>query len=458
MYRIKNKTLLVGKADSPLLQTARALALQSLECALDAANPKKLLHSKLLLKNSALIADGYSIDLNNVRRIYVVGGGKAGGAMAEALEEILGNRITAGAINVPHGDKHKTSIIKINEANHPVPDQAGIEGTRRMIALAEQATEEDLVVCLISGGGSSLMPLPRESITLEDKKALTEALLGSGATIDEINTLRKHVSAFKGGWLAKAAYPASVLNLILSDVVGDHLDAIASGPTVPDHTTFSDVQKVLQKYSLWAKVPASVCKVVSDGVEGIVVETPKAEDPAFRKVHTVIVGSNKISALAALEYLKAKGLNTLLLSTTLEGEAKHAGAELASVALNVATSDKPLAKPAGVVAGGETTVVVTGKGLGGRNQELTLSAALKLKDTGNCVLASLSTDGIDGPTDAAGAIADGCTLARAEQLELDAEKLLADNNSYRFFGKLGDLICTGATGTNVNDISVIVVL
>jgi glycerate-2-kinase len=249
--------------------------------------------------------------------------------MAEALEEILGKRITEGIVNVPHGDKHKTGIIKLHESSHPVPDAAGVKGTRRMLAIAEQAEKDDLIICLISGGGSSLMPLPRGDISLKDKQELTSALLKSGATVSEVNTVRKHISDFKGGCLAKKGYPATILNLILSDVVGDALDSIASGPTVPDSTTFVDARKVLEKHGLWENAPSSVLKVLSDGEKGLIAETPKTGDAAFEKVYNVIMGNNRSASLAACKYLKSEGLNTLLLTATLEGEARYVGTVLA---------------------------------------------------------------------------------------------------------------------------------
>lgn len=458
MNQITNKHILVENGKTELTKKARALALQSLEATLNAVDPKQLLRSRLVLEGSCLKIDSFSFDLKKFRKVYVVGGGKASGSMAEALEEILGNHITAGTVNVPYSSEHKTRVVEVQEASHPVPDQAGVEGTRRIIEVAERAEKDDLVICLISGGGSSLMPLPRDPISLEDKRQLTSALLKSGATINEVNTVRKHVSGFKGGWLAKKAYPATVLNLVLSDVVGDPLASIASGPTVPDPSTFSDAKRVLEKYSLWATAPSSVRKVLSEGTQGTIEDTPKVGDPAFEKVHNVIVGNNRSASNAAVEHLKSQGLNVLLLTASMEGEAKHVGTLLASVAREVAFSGNPASRPAGVVVGGETTVTVTGAGLGGRNQELALAVALKLKDVAGCVVASLSTDGVDGPTDAAGAIVDGYTLERATQLGLEADKFLANNNSYNFFSKLGDLIFSGQTGTNVNDISVIVVL
>jgi len=458
MVTIKNKEQLIENGKTQLDHKARALALESLEYVLNMVDPKQIVKSKISLNDSALSVDGHSFDLKKFKNVYLVGGGKASGSMAEALEEILDKRITEGLVNVPYGSVHKTNIIKLHEASHPVPDEAGVEGTRCMLQIAGQAMEDDLVICVISGGGSSLMPLPRGEISIADKRALTNDLLKSGATINEINTVRKHISDFKGGWLAKKSYPATILNLILSDVVGDPLDFIASGPTVPDSTTFSDAKKILEKYDLWEKAPVSIQKVLSDGEKGLIPETPKANDVAFKKVYSVVVGNNRSASLAACQKLKSHGLNSLLLTATLEGEARHAGTILSSIAREVAVSNNPIPKPASIVAGGETTVTVVGRGLGGRNQELALSAALKIKSMDGVVLASLSTDGIDGPTDAAGAIVDGKTLARAAKMGLNSEEYLAGNNSYNFFSKLSDLIFTGPTGTNVNDISLIVVL
>jgi glycerate 2-kinase len=458
MMIIKNKEQLIKNGETQLDQKARMLALKSLESALNAADPRQIVKSKLSLKNSTLQVSNHSFNLKKFRNIYVIGGGKASGSMAEALEELLDNRIKIGLVNIPHDSKNKTKIIKLHQASHPIPDETGVEGTRQMMEIAEQAEKDDLIICLISGGGSSLMPLPRGEVSIVDKKEITNALLRCGATINEINTVRKHISDFKGGWLAKKAYPATVLNLILSDVVGDPLDFIASGPTVPDSTTFGDAIRVLKKHGLWSQAPASIREVLSEGERELIPETPKADDEAFKKVVNVVVGNNRFASLAGYERLKSDGLNTLLLSATLEGEARHVGVMLASIAREVSVSGNPVSKPAGIVAGGETTVTVTGKGLGGRNQEIALAALQKLKNINGTVVASVSTDGIDGPTDAAGAITDGKTLARAMKTGLAPEEYLANNDSYRFFSKLSDLIFTGPTGTNVNDISIIVVL
>jgi len=458
MTIIRNKMQLIENGETELDQKARRLALESLEAAVKAVDPKQIIKSKLNLKNSILYVGEHSFDLGRFKNVYVIGGGKASGLMANALEQVLGKHITRGIVNVPRGDKAKTNIIKLHAASHPIPDETGVQGTTQMLKIAEKANEDDLIICLISGGGSSLMPLPRGEISVADKREITNALLKCGATINEINTVRKHISEFKGGWLAKKAYPATILNLILSDVLSDPLDFIASGPTVPDSTTFSDAVKVLKKYVLWNKTPKTVQKVLSDGEKGLIPETPKANDDAFKKVFNVVVGNNRLASQTACKQLELDGLNTFLLTATLEGEARHVGTMLSSIASEMISSGNPVSRPAGVVVGGETTVTVTGKGLGGRNQEIALAATLKLKNVDGVVIASLSTDGIDGPTDAAGAIVDGKTLKKAKKKGLIPEEYLSRNDSYNFFSKIGDLIFTGPTGTNVNDVSAIVVL
>jgi glycerate-2-kinase len=458
MITVKNREQLVKNGQTELDKKARKLAIRCLESAVNSVDPYRIVRSRVRFRNSVLNVDQHVFDLGKFRNVYVVGGGKASGSMAVALEKILDNYITGGLVNVPKGDMNRTKIIRLHEASHPIPDESGVAGTRRMLRIAEEADEDDLVICLISGGGSSLMPLPRGKISIMDKRKLTDGLLRSGATINEINTVRKHVSGFKGGWLAKKAYPATILNLILSDVVGDPLDFIASGPTVPDSTTFNDAVRVLEKYHLWNTASPSVRKVLTDGQKGLIPDTPKAEDDAFKKTHTVIVGNNRSASLAACERLRIAGLNALLLTAALEGEAREAGIILAAVAREVSTSENPARRPAGIVAGGETTVTVTGKGLGGRNQEISLAASSKLSGLKGVVVASLATDGVDGPTDAAGAIADGETLTRAAELGLTPEQFLSENDSYHFFEELGDLMFTGPTGTNVNDVSVIIVL
>ena len=459
MVNIKNYEELLKNSGSSLDRKARELAVRALDAALEAVDPEIIIKSKVQMKGNALKIGDLTVNLAEFKNIFVVGGGKASGCMGEALEKLLGDRIKDGAINVPYAcSSYQTRRIKIQRASHPIPDISGVKGAGHMLGLVSQAEENDLIICLLSGGGSSLMPQPCAGVSLRDKRRITGALLKSGATINEINTLRKHISGFKGGWLAKRAYPATVVNLILSDVVGDPLDTIASGPTVPDSTTFQDAIEILKRYGLWTKAPTSVKKVLLNGEKGLIAETPKVDDKAFTKVHNIILGSNSTASFAALNSFQNAKLHALLLSSCLEGQAKDVGTMLASVAREVVASGNPVAKPAGMVAGGETTVTVFGKGKGGRNQEIALGAALKLGRIDGVVVASLSTDGVDGPTDAAGAIADGETILRAHKLGLDPRKFLADNNSYAFFSKLDDLIMTGPTGTNVGDVSVIAVL
>jgi glycerate 2-kinase len=459
MAKIKNADELLRNAGSTLDRKARKLTIEALNAALRAVDPKAIIKRKVTLKGNLLKIGNLAFDLNDFRNIYVVGGGKASGAMAEALVGLLGERIKEGAVNVPYASpSYETGRVKLQPASHPIPDESGVKGAKRMLEMVGKAEKSDLVFCLISGGGSSLMPQPRGGISLEDKRKVTDALLKCGATITEINTVRKHISELKGGWLAKEAYPATVVNLILSDVVGDPLDFIASGPTVPDTTTFHDAVEILKRYGLWSEMPGSVRKVLSDGEKGLIPETPKLGDEVFRKVHNIVVGNNFTASEAAYETFRKAKINTVLLTTTLEGQAKDVGTVLASMAREIVASGNPVSKPAALVAGGETTVTVMGKGKGGRNQEIALGAALKIGKMGGVVVASISTDGVDGPTDAAGAVVDGRTLQRAHDSGLKPREYLANNDSYMFFSKLGDLVFTDPTGTNVCDVAVVVVL
>jgi len=459
MVNIKNTQELLKNAKSNLDRKAREIAINALNKALEASDPKAIIKSRVKVKGNTLKVDNLSLNLDEFQHIFVVGGGKACGCMAEALEEVLGDRIEEGAVNVPYAcPPYQTRRVKLQRASHPIPDISGVKGVSRMLDLVSHAKENDLVICLLSGGGSSLMPQPLNGVSLQDKRKVTDALLKSGATINEINTVRKHISGFKGGWLAKKAYPATVVNLILSDVVGDPLDSIASGPTVPDPTTFQDAIEILKHHGLWDTVPASVRRVLLAGKKGAISETPKPADKAFEKVHNIVIGNTMTASLAAYRSVQKAGLHALLLSSRLEGQARDVGTMFASIAKEIVASGNPIPKPAGIVAGGETTVTVAGKGKGGRNQEIALGAALKIGNMNGVVIASISTDGVDGPTDAAGAIADGKTLFRAHELGLNPRKSLAANDSYTFFSKLRDLIFTGPTGTNVCDVSVIVAL
>jgi glycerate 2-kinase len=431
----------------------RERALAVLLAALEAAGPIKAIKRQVSLSDETLRIGLRTYDLGCYRNIYVIGGGKAGGSMAQAIEDILGERVTAGLVNVKYGYGAETEIVRLNEAGHPIPDAAGMAGTKQMAELARQATDEDLVLCLISGGGSALMTLPSEGITLADTKSLTDAFLRCGATINEINAVRKHLSQIKGGNLARLAYPAEIVSLILSDVVGSPLDVIASGPTVPDTTTFADAYGVIEKYDLLEELPRPIVERLRRGKEGLIPETPKESDESFTRTYNLIIASNEVAAEAATTKAKELGFHTLLLSTFVEGEAREVARVFAAIAKEILHSGCPVPRPACLVAGGETTVTVCGSGLGGRNQEMALSAALEIAGLEDVMIIPLATDGTDGPTDAAGAIADGSTVRRAQEAGLSATQYLANNDSYHFFQQLGDLLITGPTNTNVNDLT-----
>lgn len=392
-------------------------------------------------------------DYSRYRNIYVVGAGKAGASMAQAAERVLGRRITAGLLNVKYGHVAKLRRIELNECGHPVPDAAGVAGAERIAAIAEQAGRDDLVLCLISGGASALMPLPAAPITLEEKQAVTKLLLKCGANIHEINAIRKHISRIKGGQLARLAAPAAVQALLLSDVIGDDLDVIGSGPTAPDASTFARAKAILHHYGILKEVPAAVRDRLEAGVRGEIAETPKAADPLFRRVRNVVVGGNGIALDAAAKRARELGYKTLILSSRIEGETREIAHMHAAIAREIRDSQRPLKAPACVITGGETTVTIRGEGLGGRNQEFVLAAAIDLAGVAETVVLSGGTDGTDGPTDAAGAIADGATLARKP----DAAAYLERNDSYHYFEALGDLIKTGPTNTNVADVRVLLV-
>jgi glycerate 2-kinase len=409
----------------------RRQALQIFRAALQAADPYQAVLRHLRLRPKAY------------QNIFVIGAGKASAQMARTVERMLGARITAGEINVKDGHGAKLRRIKINECGHPIPDQRGVAGARRIAQIASQAGPDDLVICLISGGASALLPLPAPSITLAQKQKITRSLLACGASIHEINCVRKHISAIKGGQLARLAYPSTLLTLILSDVVGDDLDVIGSGPTVPDSSTIADARAILSKYGIPNTLHLE--------------ETPKPDDKVFQKTSNVIVGSNALAVDAAAIEADRLGFNTLVLSTTVVGEAREVAHVHAAIARELQVAGRPVKVPACVISGGETTVTIRGKGLGGRNQELALAAAIDIAGLGDIVILSAGTDGTDGPTDAAGAIADGATLARAQALGLDASAYLTNNDSYHFFQATGDLIKTGPTGTNVADIQLILV-
>jgi glycerate 2-kinase len=431
--------------------SSRGHALRIFRAALRAADPVQAVLRHVRREAEVLIAGERRYNLNSFRNIYVIGAGKASARMAVAVERLLGARITGGLINAPNAVKLRR--VEINECGHPIPDRRGVAGARRIAEIASEAGPDDLIVCLISGGASALLPLPAPPITLAEKQATTRLLLHCGATIHEINCVRKHLSLIKGGQLPRLAYPATLLTLILSDVIGDDLDVIGSGPTTADPTTFADARAMLEKYRIWTKLPRSVRQILSSEIA----ETPKPGDKIFHKTQNVIVGSNALAVDAAAHEARRLGFHTLVLSTFLEGEAREVARVYAGIAKEIRASGRPLKPPACVITGGETTVTVRGRGRGGRNQEFALAAALAIVGLRDTVILSAGTDGSDGPTVAAGAIADGTTVARAEAFGHSAAADLANNDSFSFFDVLGDLVKTGPTGTNVADIQLILV-
>jgi hydroxypyruvate reductase/glycerate 2-kinase len=391
-------------------------------------------------------------------RFLLVSFGKAAFLMTKAVSDSAQDLITRGIVITKYGHVQSVKLhksIEVFEAGHPIPDKNGEEATRVAMAMLKGTDEKTLVLCLISGGGSALLVSPKENISLDDKQAVTDLLLKSGASIGELNTVRKHISDIKGGRLAECAYPAKVISLILSDVIGDNLDVIASGPTSPDSTTYTMALNVVEKYRLTKKLPPTVKDILDAGVGGRVADSPKEGDLIFARVENIIVGSNRKAALAAEEKAKELGFDPTILSTELQGEARDVARWLANKVMEAKTS---LAGKKGkkicLISGGETTVTVRAKGKGGRNTELALAFALEIAGVQGITLLSAGTDGTDGPTDAAGAIVNGETIFNGKSSGLNPEAYLSNNDSYTFFSKTGELLITGPTGTNVMDLQI----
>jgi hydroxypyruvate reductase len=439
------------------LKKLRRDAAAIFQAGLRAVAPEEAMRRHVQRDGDVLKVAGRRYDLPAFRKIIVVGAGKAACPMAKVLEELLADRLTAGHVNVKYGHVMPLDKIQIQEAGHPVPDAAGLMGTQKILDLLAAVAKDDLVVVVLSGGGSALLPMPSAGITLEEKQATTKLLLACGANINEMNAIRKHLSQVKGGQLAAAAHPATLITLILSDVIGDPLDVIASGPTVADRSTFQEVQTILDKYGIADQLPAAVQKHFAKGLAGEAPETPKPGDAIFAKTQNLIVASNRQAIEAAQAEAQRLGYRTLILSTLIEGETRDVARVHAAIAKEIRASGNPLAPPACVISGGETTVTLRGAGLGGRNQEFVLAAAIDIADLPDTVILSAGTDGTDGPTDAAGAVCDGETIHRAAGLAMQPQAFLNNNDSYRFFEKLGDLLITGPTNTNVMDLRLLLV-
>lgn len=421
--------------------------------ALEAVNPFISTQNVLELNGEKLKIQDLKLDLKDYKHIYLIGAGKAVLPMAAATGKTLRDYVSAGYLIAKHEEKtiqeQFSDSINVSLGSHPVPSQLSVDSTQALVQFLEKVGKDDLVICLISGGGSALMTLPYKGISTDDLQKVNRELLFSGASINEMNAVRKHLDQVKGGGLARMVYPAKLVTLVLSDVIGDPLDVIASGPTVADPTTFSDAMDVIHKYQLKDKLPSHILEHLERGRRAEIPETVKEGDKYIQNTATYIIGSLPIAAQAALEQAHNCGYSAEILTTKLEGEASQIGQELVGRLKEMMESG---AKPACLIAGGETTVTVRGDGKGGRNQETALSAALELQGIQDCLFISLATDGEDGPTDAAGAFVDGNAIARGKKLGLDAKEYLARNDAYNYLDKTGNLIKIGPTGTNVNDL------
>ena len=426
--------------------------------AIEAVKPDQLIRQKIGLKNDILKIEDQQFKLNEYNRIYVIGAGKASAVMAREMENMLGERIFYGVISVKYGHGRACRKLRILEAGHPILDENGIQAASQILQIAKDANEDDLVLCLLSGGGSALLEKPPEGVLLADLQKLFNLLLSCGANIEEMNIVRRHLSMIKGGQLARAISPATCINLILSDVIGDPLESIASGPTAPDPATFQDAWGIIEKYKLGDLLPVSIKEYLEKGLKSEIPDTLKEGDAVFKKVHNFILGNNLGALKTAQKTAEDLGFNSIILSSRVQGEAREVAKVTAAVAQEIIHRDIPLPRPACVLIGGETTVTLKGKGKGGRNQELALSALIAMRNVdGHYLIASCGTDGTDGPTDAAGGMVDPEIWDRVRESGLLPEKFLENNDAYTFLEQTGGLIKTGPTGTNVMDIILVLI-
>jgi len=418
--------------------------------------PEKLITGIMNLEGSMLTVSDHKIQLDSTKNIYIIGAGKASAAMGHYVESILGNWITGGHIVVKYGYSCKLKRIKVTEAGHPIPDASGFKAAEEIIRISSQAAENDLVICLISGGASALLSDLPQSILPEELYIVNNLLIRCGATINEINCVRKHLSRIKGGQLARIIRPAKLVTVILSDVTGNPLEVIGSGPTVPDSSTFNDALKVIEKHNLTTDITSGVLNYLKDGASGIHAETPKPGDPLFEGTINIMAGTNQIALKAAKNEAVSLGFKSYIIDSELNGDVESVCESVLSTALSF-RKNNDIQKPACLLYGGEPTIKISGNGRGGRNQHLALSAAIRLRNTPGITLLSAGTDGTDGPTEAAGAVADSETVMRAISLNEDPENYLCEFNSYSFFKRVGGLIVTGPTFTNVMDLVVVLV-
>jgi len=419
-----------------------------IESAIDAVDPYLAVKKHIYLAGDTLTVGERVLQLTPNARVFVVGAGKAGAAMALAAEEVVGARLAGGVVSVDQLPHRSPRTIKIIRGGHPIPNRNSVLASRQMQTMLREGRAEDIVLAVISGGGSALLELPVRSLRLQDLQRTTEALLWSGAAIQEVNVVRKELSQTKGGGLARMAAPATVVGLILSDVVGDSLEAIASGPTVPKHTSEVDALAVVRRYGLSGTLPRRVVEYLSHQANGL----SAGPQPANERVHNVLIGNNAIACVAASRKARRLGFHSRVLTSSFTGEAREVGGAIAALAMSPDGMKLGLRKPACLILGGESTVTVRGRGKGGRNQELALAASIALSGAKNTLVLSLATDGVDGTTPAAGAYVTGQTLTDFKAAALDPVRALANNDSHTLLDALGQTICTGPTGTNVGDI------
>jgi glycerate 2-kinase len=439
----------------PAVLPLRDLAARILRAALAAVEPRRAVRQALVREGETLRLGDEALDLSSFERVLLVGAGKAAPAMAQGVLDVVGNRLVGGTITTRHGQAQPVPGVEVWEAGHPVPDTHGLAGAAAALELARNAGERDLLVCVLSGGASALWPAPPAGVSLTDVQRVTDALLRAGAPIRELNTVRKHLSRIAGGQLLRAAHPARVLALVLSDVVGSPLEVIASGPTVPDPTTYAEALEVLRRRQIEA--PAAVLAHLRAGAAGEIPETPGPGDLKAGFASTRVVAANRDALEGAAREAERLGIQHRIVTDSFEGEARDVAVEIVREALRATGAPGEEAAPLALLWGGETTVTVRGDGLGGRNQELALAAAIALEGRDGVLLAALGTDGTDGPTDAAGGVVDGGTVERGRAAGVDAEDALRRNDAYRFLQAAGDLLLTGPTGTNVNDVVLVIV-
>ncbi|MHA1688514.1 MAG: glycerate kinase type-2 family protein [Promethearchaeota archaeon] len=471
---MKNNSQLLVDVQTENALYLRKIALEALERALEAIKPSNLIQKTLSFRKFKLRVLEQEFSLNKNGTIYIIGGGKAAAEMAFALEELLLKNAWdryEGIINIPEGLEidsfHDKSKIKLNRASHPIPNMNGVQGVKEMMSLIEKSREEDVIICLITGGGSALLPLPREGISLKDLQVVNAKLLACGASIQEINTIRKHLSAFKGGNLAKKVHKTSrakLITLIISDVIGDPLDVIASGPTVPDRSFFEDALKILKKYNILEAIPFSTRQLIEEGAKGKREETPKENDACFQKVYNFLIGSVKVAINNIVPFLEQEEFQADYFSDEISGEARKFGKILFNkfkTEYHVFNEKKAYLKKQALIGSGELTVTIKGKGIGGRNQEMLLSfikEAISHAINRDFLILSANLDGIEGNSEAMGALVDNLILEQTNQLGLNPDKYLEDNDSNSFFKKVQSELISGPTGCNVNDLLICLII